>query len=128
MTRINLVNVKELYDQHLLSEHREIKRIPNVIKSWKYKYEDIPNKYVLWKWHVKFFYNKLKFLHKRYNLLYNECLNRKFKVENYEESFLNLPDELYNDYYPLEEDIEINIKRLKEKYKTNFYRYYWEIK
>lgn len=128
MTRVNLINPKELYDQHLLSEHREIKRIPNVIKSGKYIYSDIPKNYVLWKWHVKFFYDKLKFLHKRYNLLYKECLNRNFKVENYEESFLNLPPNLYNDFFPTEENIELNKKRLKEKYKANFYRYYWKIK
>lgn len=128
MTRVNLINPKELYDQHLLSEHREIKRIPNVVKSGKFVYENIPESYVLWKWHVKFFYDKLKFLHKRYNLLYTECLNRNFKVENYEESFLNLPENLYNDFVPSEENVELNKKRLKEKYKPNFYRYYWEIR
>jgi len=63
-------------------------------------------------------------LHKRYIELYNECLNRKFKVENYEQSFLNLPIELYNDYIPSEDEIKINKQRLKEKYKANFYRYY----
>lgn len=36
MTRINIVPVEKLYDQHLLAEHREIKRIPNVIKQGKY--------------------------------------------------------------------------------------------
>ena len=36
MTRINLINVEELTDQHLLAEHREIKRIPNVISKGKY--------------------------------------------------------------------------------------------
>lgn len=128
MTRVNLINPKELYDQHLLSEHREIKRIPNVVKSGKFVYENIPETYVLWKWHVKFFYDKLKFLHKRYNSLYKECLNRNFKVENYEESFLWLPENLYNDFVPSEENIELNKKRLKEKYKPNFYRYYWEIR
>jgi len=128
MTRINLVSVSELYDQHLLSEHREIKRIPNIIKNWKFNLGKIPNTYVLWTGHVKFFYNKLKFLHKRYIELYNECLNRKFKVENYEQSFLNLPIELYNDYIPSEDEIKINKQRLKEKYKANFYRYYWDLK
>jgi hypothetical protein len=31
MTRINLIPVEELTDQHLLAEHREIKRIPNAV-------------------------------------------------------------------------------------------------
>lgn len=33
MTRVNLIPVESLTMQHLLAEHREIKRIPNVIKS-----------------------------------------------------------------------------------------------
>lgn len=56
MTRVNLVPVKELYDQHLLAEHREIKRIPNLIKQWKYNFVWQPKKYKLWSGHVKFFY------------------------------------------------------------------------
>jgi len=128
MTRINLVWVKELFDQHLLSEHREIKRIPNVIKSGKYHLENIPERYILWTWHVRFFYDKLKFLHFRYNDLYVECRNRWFKVENYEDSFLDLPKELYNDFMPDLADIELNKKRLDDKYKPNFYRYYGELK
>jgi len=33
MTRINLIPVSELTDEHLLAEHRELKRIPNLIKK-----------------------------------------------------------------------------------------------
>ena len=37
MTRINVsINVKALTDEHLLAEHREIKRLPN-IKFMSYK-------------------------------------------------------------------------------------------
>lgn len=88
MTRVNLIAPKELYDQHLLAEHREIKRIPNMIKKGKYQLENIPEHYVLWKGHVKFFYNKIKFLHKRYVSLYKECKKRGFKIQNYENTFL----------------------------------------
>lgn len=127
MTRINLVPVDELFDQHLLAEHREIKRIPNTIKSWRYQLDGIPHDYVLWTWHVKFFYNKLLFLHKRYQLLYKECIKRWFSVQNYNESFMSLPKALYNDYSPTEKSLKLNRKRLEEKYKKNFYRYYGEI-
>ena len=112
----------------MLAEHRELKRIPNLIKSWKYDLKDIPENYVLGRWHVKFFYNKLKFLHIRYLDLYKECKKRNFKIENYEDSFNWLPEDLYNDYIPRKQDIDLNKKRLKEKYKPNFYRYYWELK
>lgn len=128
MTRINLIPVKELMDAHLLAEHREIKRIPNVIKSWKYNLDWIPEKFCLWKWHVKFFYDKLQFLRHRYYKIHNECLHRGFNVLNYTESFLWTPKELNNDYIPTEEDIKISRQRIEEKIKQKpgFYKYYWK--
>jgi len=44
MTRINVVPVEELCDQHLFSEHRELTRIPNGIRDGKLKteYRDAP--------------------------------------------------------------------------------------
>lgn len=129
MTRINLIPVEKLYDQHLLAEHRELKRIPNLIKSWKYNLENIPDDYVLWKWHVKFFYNKLKFLHCRYSEIYRECKKRWFEIENYENSFSDLPKNLYNDYSPSKKAVSINQNRIESKIKEkpNFYKYYWKI-
>lgn len=131
MTRINLIPVNELTDQHLLSEHREIKRIPNIIRKWKYNDFWIPEKYRLWNWHVKFFYYKIYFLHKRYSELYKECLKRWFNIDNYEDSF-NLPVEFldrYNDFFPTNEEIEISKKRILEKIQEKpwFYKYYWKI-
>lgn len=130
MTRINLIPVKELTDQHLLAEHREIKRIPNLIKSWKYNLNDIPKDFCLWKWHVKFFYNKIEFLHRRYLNLFFECIRRWFKINDYSYSFYKLiNNSLYNDYIPTEEEIEISRKRINEKInnKPNFYRYKWKL-
>ena len=125
MTRINLVPPSELYDQHLLAEHREIKRIPNLIKSWKYNLRDIPEKYTMWKWHVKFFYDKIYFLYIRYIYLYNECRARGFNIEDYSRSFLWVPESLNNDYIPTKEEIKISKERLSEKYRPNFYKYKW---
>lgn len=131
MTRINLIPVKELTDQHLLSEHREIKRIPNIINSWKYDLNWIPEKFTLWKGHVKFFYNKMLFLLPRYIELYRECQKRWFKVCYYLDSFgsLLLAGWLSNDYNPTPEDIQISRDRIQEKIRSKpwFYRYYWKI-
>lgn len=116
MTRINAgIPVTDLVDAHLLAEHREIKRIPNAIKTGKPKLKDIPNEFKLGTGHVKFFYNKLKFLHKRYVSLYNECINRGFNVTNFEESFKNLPDNLYNDWVVNKHSIEIVKQRIEDK-------------
>lgn len=126
MTRINLIPVSELTDQHLLSEHREIKRIPNIIASGRYSLEWIPDKYTMGKWHVKFFYKKLKFVHDRYILIYNECLKRWFNIECYIDSFIYFPW-TYNDYTPTPEAIQISRDRINEKIaaKPWFYRKNW---
>lgn len=75
--------------------------------------------------HVKFFYDKLLFLKIRYVELYEECKNRWFNVENYFESFQNVPEELNHNYTPTPEAMQINQKRLSEKYRPNFYKYKW---
>lgn len=116
MTRIN-VGVKpiELTDRHLMAEHREIKRIPNQIKKGAYVMDGIPNHFKLGTGHVKFFYNKLKYLHERYKLLYNECIRRKFDVTNFEQCFFDLPSQLYNDYTEQSNDRKIILERINER-------------
>ena len=74
MTRVNVgIKPSELIGKMLIAEHREIKRIPNIIKSGKYSMKGQPQLFTLGKGHVKFFYDKLEFLRKRYELLYTEC-------------------------------------------------------
>ena len=128
MTRINLIPVDELTDQHLLSEHREIKRIPNIILSGKYNLDWQPSEFCLGEWHVKFFYDKIHFLFSRYNDLFIECLKRWFNIENYSNSFKIIPYHLYNDYTPTQEAIELSRARIEEKIKAKpwFYKYYWK--
>lgn len=82
MTRINVVPVEILCDQHLLAEHREMARIPNCLLSGrlKYDYADRADDYVLGKGHIKFFSNKLGWLRQRYDQLHAECIARGFNV------------------------------------------------
>ena len=68
MTRINAgIPVQQLNGKHLIAEHREIKRVPNLVR---YNIEKgnpisgIPPKFTLGKGHVKFFYDKLVILGK----------------------------------------------------------------
>ncbi|HMS90654.1 MAG TPA: pyrimidine dimer DNA glycosylase/endonuclease V [Candidatus Absconditabacterales bacterium] len=124
MTRINVIPVSQLWDQHLLAEHREIKRIPNLVKKGKYNLDDQPDHYTLGTGHVKFFYDKLEFLFKRYIELYYECSRRGFNIENYSDAFQDYPNELWNDYTPTRQAIELNKERIQDKYKPNFYKYY----
>jgi len=116
MTRINVgVLPSELHNKHLLAEHREIKRIPNAIAKGKYNLDNIPDKFTLGTGHVKFFYNKLLYLHFRYLDLYSECVKRGFNVTCYNSCFFHMPDELYNDYNPTKQDRQIILDRIAER-------------
>lgn len=119
MTRINCgIPVQVLTNKHLLAEHREITRIPRAIKSRRYSLSGIPDAFTLGAGHVKFFYTKLKYLHDRYNELYDECISRGFNVTNHSSAFENLPTELYNGYVPSKRDVEIVVQRITEKLNT----------
>jgi deoxyribonuclease (pyrimidine dimer) len=65
MTRINsAIKVKFLTDEHLLAEHREIKRLPYAYKKrieTGKGFKDIPKEFTLGTGHVLFFINKNKF-------------------------------------------------------------------
>ena len=69
MTRINIVPVKELMDQHLIAEYREITMVPaslsRTLASKKgLDYSKIPKNYTLNRGHVYFFYDKGLYLSK----------------------------------------------------------------
>ena len=132
MTRINLVDPSELSDQHLVAEYREIFMVGSSLqrslksKNWEKTLANIPDKYTLNKGHVTFFYNKGKYLYKRYEVLIEEMKNRvmnpdserKFKTEQW-------PDELFNDWEPEPDDYKIIRARIKEKIemKPDWYRF-----
>ncbi|TNH08701.1 pyrimidine dimer DNA glycosylase/endonuclease V [Testudinibacter sp. TR-2022] len=115
MTRINVVPVSELCDQHLLAEHRELTRIPNAVAKGKYNLDGQPDDYKLGTGHVKFFMNKLTFLHKRYQALHQECLARGFNVTNRWAQDLPSTPELWLDYVPTDNALWLNRARIAER-------------
>ncbi|KGQ71418.1 deoxyribonuclease [Chelonobacter oris] len=115
MTRINVVPPQELCDQHLLAEHRELTRIPNAIVKGKYSLDGQPLDYKLGTGHVKFFMNKLTFLHDRYQALHQECLARGFKVNNRWPQNLPSDSSLWLDYQPTETALWLNRERIAER-------------
>ncbi len=120
MTRINCgIPPKDLTSKHLIAEHREIKRIPNVIRSGRFSMKDAPQKFTLGTGHVKFFYDKQEYLRNRYLSLYEECVKRGFKVTNYANAWDGLPGYLFNDYLPTDEDAKIVQERIEEKLKNS---------
>ena len=116
MTRINVgIPPAELIDKHLIAEHREIKRIPNLVSKGKFNMDGQPSDFKLGTGHVKFFYDKLAYLHRRYVKLYKECKARGFNVQYYGEAWDNVPMDLYNDWEPTLLDIAIVKERIREK-------------
>jgi hypothetical protein len=118
MTRINCgIPPKELTDKHLLAEHREIKRVPNVVKSGRFSMKGQPTEFCLGTGHVKFFYDKLLYLYKRYLQIHHECKKRNFNVQNYKEAWDDIPVKMMNSYKPTHKDREIIRERIAERLK-----------
>jgi hypothetical protein len=116
MTRINVgIPPAELVNQHLLAEHREIKRIPNCVAKGRYNMDGMPERFKLGTGHVKFFYNKLLYLKKRYTKIHKECIKRGFNVQNYINAWNDIPEELMNDYSVKANDIKIIKERINER-------------
>lgn len=134
MTRINCgVAVEQLTDEHLLAEHRELKRFPSVfIKSLKSgSINKIPKEFCLGKGHVLFFLNKQKYIYIRYATIYCECLRRGFNVINYSDNWHDILDLLkeqncWNGYFPAFEGnlvIDRIIERIEKSSKTTWHYY-----
>lgn len=107
MTRINAgIPVEVLSDQHLLAEHREIKRIPNT------KFHSLPSKqFTLGKGHVLFFIDKHNYTLERYKNIHQECLRRNFNVTDYSECW-NKPNINNKPYIPSSNDRNLVIDRI----------------
>ena len=117
MTRINVVPVAELCDQHLLAEARELPRIPNHVVKKGGIVNTIEGDYRLGAGHVRFFYDKLFWLYKRYADLLWECAGRGFKVE-YRWPDYAFPEHLGGDYTPTPEALALNRQRIAERMKN----------
>ncbi len=131
MTRINLIPTHELTDQHLIAEYREITMVPAALKRTIHSksglmLNKIPVSFTLNKGHVLFFYDKGKYLFKRYQLLIREMENRGFKP-NKNRKFpcdIFIENELFNDWEPTLKDLKTIRNRIKSKIKQkpNWYR------
>lgn len=117
MTRINsAVKVRLLTDEHLLSEHREIPRICSVYKKRvdaNRSFNDVPKEFTLGTGHVMFFATKGGFTLDRYIEIYNECIKRGFKVEDYRKNW-----DVYNilnDYKPTKNEYQLLLERISDR-------------
>lgn len=126
MTRINVVPVNELCDQHLFAEFRELTRIPNKLKTGKLSYDKskIPAAYTVQtaanplggKGHEYFFTDKLLWLEARYEQLYHELRKRHYNVTLLPVFLVPWPVDFFKAWQPTEEALFLNRTRLIEKF------------
>ncbi len=118
MTRVNVVPVTELCDQHLLAEHREITRIPNSALRLR---DVVIDDYTLGTGHVLFFKRRLGYLLNRYIALHRECKRRGFNVEfNWPVNLtVALPGDYWRNYRPTANALKINRARIAARMPVN---------
>lgn len=122
MTRINLLEPHQLTDKHLMAEYRELPRVFTAVLKLQDQGKvpsdiDIPERYVLGKGHIKFFYNKLEWLRLRYVELSAELGKRGYNLDNVLfsavcHSTTDLEPYWLGDYQPKPEEIYLNMVRL----------------
>jgi len=118
MTRINVVSPEELTTKHLVAEYREITRLPTNLKTAlnrkgkKFNLTEIPPEYVLGKGHVKFFFNKMLFLKRRFESLVNEMLRRGYNPTYRDSTIFDVDVHYMNDYEPTQSAIDLNRERI----------------
>ena len=126
MTRINVIPVEELADQHLLAEYREL---PRVLKQ-NIDMKGAREKYHLGSGHMKWARRHWLFTLNRYRDLYAEMMLRGFFPKFNPENILPFLKDIAIQYpeanYEVNEsDILLNRKRILEKYKSHPDHYTW---
>lgn len=133
MTRVNTVDPSELYDQHLAAEAVEILMICSNLKrtlrsKTGFQEKKVPPTFRMGAGHVYFFYNKGKYLYRRFRAVQAEMSNRGmatdavFPVDNW-------PDRLFNDWEPDDAAIAVSRERISQRVseKPGWYKYYGEV-
>jgi deoxyribonuclease (pyrimidine dimer) len=131
MTRINIIDVSELHDQHLIAEYREITMVPaSLNRTLNSKAglnrEKISKRFTLNSGHVYFFYDKGLYLDKRYTEIVNEMKLRGFSPNSRRvfPTKIFKDNDLYNDWTPTIEGQKLIKQRIQERInsKPDWYR------
>jgi len=131
MTRINIIPVSELHDQHLIAEYRELTMVPAALnRTLNSKVgllkEKISKRFTLNSGHVYFFYDKGLYLDKRYTEIVNEMKLRGFNPDSTRVFPIQIfkDNNLYNDWTPMIEEQKLIRQRIQERInsKPDWYR------
>ena len=110
MVRVNIINPRNLADQHLMAEYYEIIMLVSYVRKHP-SLKDIPKGYCLAKGHIKFFKNKVGYLKKRHEQLRKEMKRRGFKP-GMTLNLKGIPQGLKKGWKPCEKDKKVIKKRL----------------
>ena len=91
------IPVERLTDEHLLAEHREIKRIPRayLVALDSGSIDRVPKAFCLGRGHVLYFIDKPRYTLNRYHKIHKECLRRGFNVEDYSDNWKCYPKRMF---------------------------------
>lgn len=122
MTRINVIDPSLLSSEHLGAEYRELPRVFGLVKEKIAKGISpekcsIPATYRLGKGHVKFFYNKLGYLARRYVDICHECRIRGRAVNYGDVKQLThgIGPEWMGEWTPTSDAIQLNLARINDR-------------
>lgn len=126
MTRINVVPPHTLHSKHLLAEYRELPRVFTLARRAMERGDmgNIPEQYTLGQGHVRFFYDKLAWLSRRWSHLKVEMHLRGYKMNSAMlDSVSKTCDELtqsclWGDWTPTVEAYYLNSQRILERLRT----------
>jgi deoxyribonuclease (pyrimidine dimer) len=132
MTRINSdLDPKLLKRMHLVAELREITMVPASLRRSLRTIQSatiltrIPKKFTLNKGHVSYFYDKLRFLQKRFNKLADEMERRGYNPDRSRiKAFDGFDDMWYNDWTSTAEDDAIVTERINFRISQKPHLYY----
>lgn len=128
MTRINIIPVSELTNEHAFGEYKEMLRpltkvrnalvkYPNKWAFYKAYEKKMPNEYTMGRGHETFMFDKLMFIAKRYQEICEWRKERgyKYKEISVEQLLEGLPDWVCQDYIPTPEALQINRERIAKR-------------
>lgn len=123
MTRVNVIPVSELSQQHLIAEKHEIVRVFALARKAQNELhkKKIPQEYTLGTGHVLFFYPRLKYVSDRYDALCTEMVARGYTCNSIpkEELYQGIRQGLFQDYVPTDHAIKINRERIEQRMKES---------
>ena len=120
------INPKNLTDEHLFAESRELKMLPSLFKRvGNNSINKVPKEFTLGRGHMLFFLYKSIYTLNRYHLVLSECHKRNISVndESYRwdiyQNFANI-----SNYQETGKEKQILINRISEKIKNSPKEYF----